>query len=207
MQRGAEPRRHPQAAGGAAITVQFRPLGAQRTLACVEPLARGYGATLGGLLQGPRSWDVSGGAAQPAPEIRVVGIAELARAAGGPCADRLLLAIGPAAAGGAGAALEAIAQRLIEPLAVLLPTADARPTGPPAEPAEPRWPDPILQRPVADLELGVRSANCLRDAGIAVLGELIARTEAQLLGLPHLGRRCLREIQEALAARGLRLGG
>ncbi len=66
--------------------------------------------------------------------------------------------------------------------------------------------DPILLRPVDDLELTVRSANCLKAENIYYIGDLIQRTENELLKTPNLGRKSLNEIKEVLAARGLTLG-
>jgi len=66
--------------------------------------------------------------------------------------------------------------------------------------------DPILLRPVDDLELTVRSANCLKAENIYYIGDLIQRTEAELLKTPNLGRKSLNEIKEVLASRGLTLG-
>ena len=67
-------------------------------------------------------------------------------------------------------------------------------------------PDPILLRPVDDLELTVRSANCLKAENIYYIGDLIQRTETELLKTPNLGRKSLNEIKEVLASRGLTLG-
>lgn len=66
--------------------------------------------------------------------------------------------------------------------------------------------DPILLRPVDDLELTVRSANCLKAENIYYIGDLIQRTETELLKTPNLGRKSLNEIKEVLAVRGLTLG-
>lgn len=66
--------------------------------------------------------------------------------------------------------------------------------------------DPILLRPVDDLELTVRSANCLKAENINYIGDLIQRTENELLKTPNLGRKSLNEIKEVLAAHGLTLG-
>jgi DNA-directed RNA polymerase subunit alpha len=66
--------------------------------------------------------------------------------------------------------------------------------------------DPILLRPVDELELTVRSANCLRAEAIQYIGDLVRRTEQDLLKTPNLGRKSLSEIKEVLAARGLTLG-
>ena len=66
--------------------------------------------------------------------------------------------------------------------------------------------DPILRRPVDDLELTVRSANCLKAENIYYIGDLIQRTENELLKTPNLGRKSLNEIKEVLGTHGLTLG-
>jgi DNA-directed RNA polymerase subunit alpha len=66
--------------------------------------------------------------------------------------------------------------------------------------------DPILLRPVDDLELTVRSANCLKAESIYFIGDLIQRTEVELLKTPNLGKKSLTEIKDVLATRGLSLG-
>src|SRR6188508_549945 len=66
--------------------------------------------------------------------------------------------------------------------------------------------DPILLRPVDELELTVRSANCLKAENIYYIGDLIQRTENELLKTPNLGRKSLNEIKEVLASKGLTLG-
>jgi DNA-directed RNA polymerase subunit alpha len=66
--------------------------------------------------------------------------------------------------------------------------------------------DPILLRPVDDLELTVRSANCLKAESIYYIGDLIQRTEVELLKTPNLGKKSLTEIKDVLATRGLSLG-
>lgn len=65
---------------------------------------------------------------------------------------------------------------------------------------------PILLRPVDDLELTVRSANCLKAENIYYIGDLIQRTEVELLKTPNLGKKSLTEIKDVLASRGLSLG-
>ena len=92
---------------------------------------------------------------------------------------------------------------LVEQLSVF---ADLQGTDPPtAERSSPQV-DPILLRPVDDLELTVRSANCLKAENIYYIGDLIQRTETELLKTPNLGRKSLNEIKEVLATRGLSLG-
>lgn len=66
--------------------------------------------------------------------------------------------------------------------------------------------DPILLRPVDDLELTVRSANCLKAENIYYIGDLIQRTEVELLKTPNLGKKSLTEIKDVLASQGLSLG-
>jgi DNA-directed RNA polymerase subunit alpha len=80
--------------------------------------------------------------------------------------------------------------------------------GTPAALEQPKAPqiDPILLRPVDDLELTVRSANCLKSENIFYIGDLIQCTEHELLKAPNLGRKSLNEIKEVLASRGLSLG-
>ena len=71
---------------------------------------------------------------------------------------------------------------------------------------EPTAIDPILLRPVDDLELTVRSANCLKAESIYYIGDLIQRSEVELLKTPNLGKKSLTEIKDVLASHGLTLG-
>jgi DNA-directed RNA polymerase, alpha subunit, bacterial and chloroplast-type len=66
--------------------------------------------------------------------------------------------------------------------------------------------EPVLLRPVDDLELTVRSANCLKAENIFYIGDLIQRTEVELLKTPNLGKKSLTEIKDILALKGLSLG-
>jgi DNA-directed RNA polymerase subunit alpha len=66
--------------------------------------------------------------------------------------------------------------------------------------------DPILLRPIDDLELTVRSVNCLKNEKTYYIGELIQRTETELMKMPNLGKKSLNEIKDVLAARTLSLG-
>lgn len=63
-----------------------------------------------------------------------------------------------------------------------------------------------LYRSVEELELSVRSANCLKNAGIKLIGELVSRTEAEMLKTQNFGRKSLNEIKDILADMGLTLG-
>ena len=66
--------------------------------------------------------------------------------------------------------------------------------------------DPVLLRPVDDLELTVRSANCLKAENIYYIGDLVQKTETELLKTPNLGKKSLTEIKDVLASRSLSLG-
>jgi len=100
-------------------------------------------------------------------------------------------------------AIRTAARILMEQLSVF---ADLEGTAVPIEHQKAVQVDPILLRPVDDLELTVRSANCLKAETIYYIGDLIQRTENELLKTPNLGRKSLNEIKEVLAARGLTLG-
>ena len=80
--------------------------------------------------------------------------------------------------------------------------------GTPAPVEKPQVPkvDPMLLRPVDDLELTPRSSNCLKAQSIHYIGDLIQNTEADLLRTPNLGRKSLNEIKQVLAEHGLSLG-
>jgi len=95
------------------------------------------------------------------------------------------------------------ARILVEQLSVF---ADLKGMPAALEEKKPTQIDPILLRPVDDLELTVRSANCLKAENIYYIGDLIQRTETELLKTPNLGRKSLNEIKEVLASRGLTLG-
>jgi len=100
-------------------------------------------------------------------------------------------------------AIRTAARILMEQLSVF---ADLEGTALPIEHQKSVQVDPLLLRPVDDLELTVRSANCLKAENIYYIGDLIQRTENELLKTPNLGRKSLNEIKEVLAARGLTLG-
>jgi DNA-directed RNA polymerase alpha subunit len=65
---------------------------------------------------------------------------------------------------------------------------------------------PALLKKVDELELSVRSANCLKNDNIVYIGDLIQKTEAEMLRTPNFGRKSLNEIKEVLAQMGLHLG-
>jgi DNA-directed RNA polymerase subunit alpha len=103
-------------------------------------------------------------------------------------------------------AIRQSARILVEQLAVFAQLEDKVGEYIDAQPARGVTFDPILLRPVDELELTVRSANCLKAENIYYIGDLIQRTETELLKTPNLGRKSLNEIKEVLASRGLTLG-
>ena len=117
--------------------------------------------------------------------------------------DRLVLDIDTNGSVDPEQAVRSAAQILIDQLSIF---ADLQ--GTPVEEVVEKAPpvDPILLRPVDDLELTVRSANCLKAEDIYYIGDLIQRTETELLKTPNLGRKSLNEIKEVLASKGLTLG-
>ena len=122
--------------------------------------------------------------------------------------DKLVMEIETNGAINAEDAVRASAKILVEQLAVFAQL-EGPELGGILEPTPPRGGqqfDPILLRPVDELELTVRSANCLKAENIYYIGDLIQRTENELLKTPNLGRKSLNEIKEVLASRGLTLG-
>jgi DNA-directed RNA polymerase subunit alpha len=119
--------------------------------------------------------------------------------------DRLVMEVETNGAVEAEAAVREAAMILQDQLSVLvdLQGKESRQERPQEQGAEI---DPILLRPVDDLELTVRSANCLKAESIYYIGDLIQRTETELLRTPNLGKKSLTEIKDVLASRGLSLG-
>ena len=122
--------------------------------------------------------------------------------------DKLVMEIETNGAINAEDAVRQSAQILVEQLAVFaqLEGGELPSFGAPAQRSGAASFDPILLRPVDELELTVRSANCLKAENIYYIGDLIQRTETELLKTPNLGRKSLNEIKEVLASRGLTLG-
>jgi DNA-directed RNA polymerase subunit alpha len=121
--------------------------------------------------------------------------------------DKLVMEIETNGAVTAEDAVRACAKILVEQLAVFaqLEGSELAAFDAPAARSSQQF-DPILLRPVDELELTVRSANCLKAENIYYIGDLIQRTENELLKTPNLGRKSLNEIKEVLASRGLTLG-
>ena len=121
--------------------------------------------------------------------------------------DKLVLEIETNGAVSAEDAVRSSAKILVEQLAVFaqLEGSELAAFDAPVQRSSQQF-DPILLRPVDELELTVRSANCLKAENIYYIGDLIQRTENELLKTPNLGRKSLNEIKEVLASRGLTLG-
>ena len=137
------------------------------------------------------------------PVRRVSYLVESARVEQRTDLDRLIIDIETNGAVDPEEAIRYAARVLMDQLSVF---ADLEGTAPErVETASPTI-DPVLLRPVDDLELTVRSANCLKAENIYYIGDLIQRTETELLKTPNLGRKSLNEIKEVLASRGLTLG-
>jgi DNA-directed RNA polymerase subunit alpha len=141
------------------------------------------------------------------PVRRVSYIVESARVEQRTDLDKLVLEIETNGAVTAEDAVRSSAKILVEQLAVFaqLEGSELAAFDAPVQRSSQQF-DPILLRPVDELELTVRSANCLKAENIYYIGDLIQRTENELLKTPNLGRKSLNEIKEVLASRGLTLG-
>ncbi len=141
------------------------------------------------------------------PVKRVSYVVESARVEQRTDLDKLLVEIETNGAISAEDAVRASAKILVEQIAVFaqLEGGELAAFDAPAPRSAQQF-DPILLRPVDELELTVRSANCLKAENIYYIGDLIQRTENELLKTPNLGRKSLNEIKEVLASRGLTLG-
>ena len=100
-------------------------------------------------------------------------------------------------------AIRTAARILLDQLSVFVDLRGKKDEPPPPPPVDI---DPSLMQPVDDLELTVRSANCLKAENIYYIGDLVQRTEAELLKTPNLGKKSLTEIKDVLAKRKLQLG-
>lgn len=137
------------------------------------------------------------------PVRRVAYVVESARVEQQTNLDKLLVEIETNGTLDPEEAVRHAADLLRDQLAVFVDLSGKEAEAPSAQEAEI---DPILLRPVDDLELTVRSANCLKAESIYYVGDLIQRTEVELLKTPNLGKKSLTEIKDVLASRGLSLG-
>ena len=139
------------------------------------------------------------------PVRRVSYLVESARVEQRTDLDRLVIDIETNGAVDPEEAIRDAARILVDQLSVFAALEGTEPVGGKEDAAQADV-DPLLLRPVDDLELTVRSANCLKAENIYYIGDLIQRTETELLKTPNLGRKSLNEIKEVLATRGLTLG-
>lgn len=117
--------------------------------------------------------------------------------------DKLILSIDTDGSITAESAVQMAARILIEQMAVFV---DFEMSAPVEEESEEEKLNPILLKPIDELELTVRSANCLKAENIQYIGDLIQRTEVDLLKTPNLGKKSLNEIKAVLAEMGLNFG-
>ena len=117
--------------------------------------------------------------------------------------DKLILSIDTDGSITAEEAIQLAARILIEQMAVFV---DFEMSPPVEEESEEEKLNPILLKPIDELELTVRSANCLKAENIQYIGDLIQRTEVDLLKTPNLGKKSLNEIKAVLAEMGLNFG-
>ncbi len=102
-------------------------------------------------------------------------------------------------------AIKSAAKAIFNQLSVFIDLAESEDASSESSVAEPDI-DPILLQPVDDLELTVRSANCLKAENVLYIGDLIQKTEVELLKTPNLGKKSLVEIKDVLGQKGLSLG-
>lgn len=137
------------------------------------------------------------------PVVRIAYNVEAARVEQRTDLDKLIIDMETNGALDPEEAIRRAATILVEQLDAFVDLRDIR--QPEASEEKPEF-DPILLRPVDDLELTVRSANCLKAETIHYIGDLVQRTEVELLKTPNLGKKSLTEIKDVLASRGLSLG-
>jgi DNA-directed RNA polymerase subunit alpha len=137
------------------------------------------------------------------PVRRVAYTVESARVEQRTDLDKLLIEIETNGTLDSESAVRQAAGLLRDQLAIFVDLSGKETEAPKPQPTEV---DPILLRPVDDLELTVRSANCLKAESIYYVGDLIQRTEVELLKTPNLGKKSLTEIKDVLASNGLSLG-
>ncbi len=118
--------------------------------------------------------------------------------------DRLILEVGTDGSLASEEAIRQAAELLRDQLFVFVDLAPSAPVEP--LPVERGEIDPNLLKSVSDLEFSVRSANCLKAENIHFVGDLVQKTEQELLRTPNFGKKSLNEIKEVLAAMGLSLG-
>src|SRR5438094_110197 len=182
----------------------------------IEPLDRGFGYTFGNSLRRVLLSSLAGAAVT---SVRIEGVAhevESARVGQRTDYDKLTLDIETDGSVAPQAALREAAEILIKSLAIftdadrleeLRSDGDALGVGEPAAagPRASRSPDGMDDILIEELELGVRSYNCLKRAGVQTVGDLLQKSESELNAIPNFGRKSIEEVIETLKARGLEL--
>jgi DNA-directed RNA polymerase subunit alpha len=170
-------------------------------------IARGRGYQPASVRRGPDAEELPLGTlvldASFSPVIRVAYSVDSARVEQRTDMDKLIIELETDGSVGPQETISRAATILHEQLAVFFDLTIAEPE-PDVEP-EPEV-DPVLLRPVDDLELTVRSANCLKAEQVYYIGDLVQKTENELLKTPNLGKKSLTEIKDVLASHGLTLG-
>lgn len=170
-------------------------------------IARGRGYQPASVRRGPDAEELPLGTlvldASFSPVIRVAYTVDSARVEQRTDMDKLIIELETDGSVGPQEAISRAATILHEQLAVFFDLTIVEPE-PDVEP-EPEV-DPVLLRPVDDLELTVRSANCLKAEQVYYIGDLVQKTENELLKTPNLGKKSLTEIKDVLASHGLTLG-
>ena len=170
-------------------------------------ITRGRGYQPASIRRGPDSPELPLGTlvldASYSPIVRVAYNVDSARVEQRTDMDKLVLEVQTNGAVNAEDAISMAAQILQQQLAVFFDLRIEEPVR--REEAQPEI-DPILLRPVDDLELTVRSANCLKAENLFYIGDLVQRSETELLKTPNLGKKSLTEIKDVLAQHGLTLG-
>ena len=170
-------------------------------------IARGRGYQPASVRRGPDAEELPLGTlvldASFSPVTRVAYTVDSARVEQRTDMDKLIIELETDGSVGPQETISRAATILHEQLAVFFDLTIVEPE-PDVEP-EPEV-DPVLLRPVDDLELTVRSANCLKAEQVYYIGDLVQKTENELLKTPNLGKKSLTEIKDVLASHGLTLG-
>src|SRR5438132_749213 len=190
--------------------VKVQPVAPRQARVVIEPFERGFGHTLGNALRRVLLSSMPGSAitevqidASFSPVRRVTYSVDAARVEQRTDLDKLVIDIETNGTIDAEEAIRRAGSILKDQLSVFVDLQGEEEAS--TKVSEMQF-DPILLRPVDELELTVRSANCLKAENIHYIGDLVQRTEVELLRTPNLGKKSLTEIKEVLQGHGLMLG-
>ena len=178
--------------------------GVEMTMRLKIGFGRGYQPAVARVSNAERPIGVMSIDANFSPILRVTYAVESARVEQRTDLDRLVMDIETNGVIEPESALREAARILQDQLSVFVVMEGE--TAAPAGSAQQAGMDPVLLRSVDDLELTVRSANCLKAEDIFYIGDLVQKTEHELLKTPNLGKKSLNEIKDVLANHGLALG-